>query len=65
MQGPAPLESTQSRAKESDVNLGPMLVPIIPLSCFFSLVSRARVFPNPHLALGSPGEEADPKAFVS
>ena len=25
-----------------------MLVPIIPLSCF-SLVSRARVFPNPHL----------------
>ena len=41
-----------------------MLVPIIPLSCF-SLVSRARVFPNPHLALGRPAKEADTKAFVS
>ena len=41
-----------------------MLVPIILLSCF-SLVSRARVFPNPHLALGRPAKEADTKAFVS
>ena len=41
-----------------------MLVPIILLSCF-SLVSRARVFPNPHLALGRPVKEADTKAFVS
>ena len=41
-----------------------MLVPIIPLSCF-SLVSCARVFPNPHLALGRPVKEADTKAFVS
>ena len=44
--------------------LVPLLVPIIPLSCF-SLVSRARVFPNPNLALGRPVEEADTKAFVS
>ena len=41
-----------------------MLVPIIPLSCFL-LVPRARVFPNPHLALGRPVKEADTKPFVS
>ena len=35
-----------------------------PLSCF-SLVSRARVFPNPHLTLGRPVKEADTKSFVS
>ena len=33
------------------------LVPIIPLLCF-SLVSSAHKFPNPHLHLGKPVEEA-------
>ena len=54
----SPDQQEENRNHECGPRSRSTLAPVIPLSRF-SLVSRAREFPNPHLDLGKPVGEAD------